>query len=62
MIKNYCVSCGDKIKNPKSNYLARGNYCRKCSGLSKERVDLGLVQSGGMLKTLKLVHDSGASL
>jgi hypothetical protein len=33
-IKNKCVSCGIVIKNTKSGYNIRGNYCVSCSSKS----------------------------
>ena len=30
-IKNYCVSCGDKIEGLFKDYIKQGNYCDACN-------------------------------
>jgi len=41
-----CVSCGKEIPFPKENYLARGNYCGKCSNRASHLAELKKKLSG----------------
>ena len=66
MLKDYCVSCGEPMKNSPQHFKTYGNYCKSCNGkcglIAEARIKMRRLNDPLVLKNPKKVQKNKEQL